>query len=197
MTARPDGAAEEGGEDTLFDDPVEVVGEELEGLLRLSPPSTSSTPVLAIITQHAIESPETIRDFIEETAARLAKESGCQHEAPLVTWKQDREAATTCGRLQAGVLSRKVLDRQMTHDGDPGYCLAKRVRNQVYYDTSIDLDCHGKGNQCSAGTCMKAALQVFAGEARDGIPSEIVRAMCKYYSVLVERGTGTSRVPSL
>lgn len=68
----------------------------------------------------------------------------------------------------------------MKLDDDPGYCLAKRVRNQIYYDTSTDLLAVGAGNQCQAGKCMIAALKVFAGKNNDGIPTEIVSAMCKY-----------------
>ena len=37
MTARPEGAPDEGEEDTLFDNPEEGLGEELEGLLRIEP----------------------------------------------------------------------------------------------------------------------------------------------------------------
>ncbi|CAN0270438.1 unnamed protein product [Ectocarpus sp. 4 AP-2014] len=75
---------------------------------------------------------------------------------------------------------QKVLDRQERLDGDPGFCVARRVRNQVYFDTSLALQCTGKGNQCGAGDCMKAALQVYAGVGKEGMPSEIVRALCKY-----------------
>ncbi|CAB1107193.1 unnamed protein product [Ectocarpus sp. CCAP 1310/34] len=70
--------------------------------------------------------------------------------------------------------------RQLKLDGDPGYCLAKRVRNQVYYDTSTDLLAKGAGNQCTAAECMVAALKVFSGGGNKGIPTEIVRAMCMY-----------------
>lgn len=114
MTARPEGALGQDEDDPLFDDPEEVAGEELEGLLRLSPPTTSSEPVVAQIKQHAIDHPETIRDFIKRTAVRLAKESGCIHSEPLVTWKEDREA-TTCGQYQAHVLSG--VDMQVSSPG--------------------------------------------------------------------------------
>lgn len=81
---------------------------------------------------------------------------------------------------RANVSVQKVLDRQVSMDGDPGYCLAKRVRNQVYFEASGDLLCSGKGNQCSAGDCMRAATQVYAGDGKDGVPVETVRAMCMY-----------------
>lgn len=109
MTARPSGAAEEGAEDTLFDDPEELVGEVLPGLVRRDPPTTSSYAVVALVRQHAIDEPHTIRAFIAETAARLAEESGCQHQEPLVTWREDPEGARTCGQFQAQVVGRVDL----------------------------------------------------------------------------------------
>ncbi|CAB1113345.1 unnamed protein product [Ectocarpus sp. CCAP 1310/34] len=63
---------------------------------------------------------------------------------------------------------------------DPGYCVAKRVRNQVYYDTAKDLGCFGRGNQLKAGECMRAATKVFAGDGNDGLPTEVVKAMLQY-----------------
>ena len=66
----------------------------------------------------------------------------------------------------------------MSRDGDAGYFLAKRVRNQVYYEASADLLCKGIGNQCTAGACMRAAAQGDAGDGTDGVPAETVRAMC-------------------
>ncbi|CAM9477230.1 unnamed protein product, partial [Ectocarpus sp. 6 AP-2014] len=106
-----------------------------------------------------------------------------QYKEPLVTWQEDPEGARTCGRFHAQVVSRvnlqKVLDREVSRDGDAGYCLAKRVRHQVYYGASADLLCKSVGNQCTAGACMRAAAQVYAGDGTDGVPAETVRAMCK------------------
>ncbi|CAM9492661.1 unnamed protein product [Pylaiella littoralis] len=48
MTARPDGAAVEGEEDAIFDEPM--VGEELEGLMG-EPPSVSNESALALISK--------------------------------------------------------------------------------------------------------------------------------------------------
>ncbi|CAB1109567.1 unnamed protein product [Ectocarpus sp. CCAP 1310/34] len=73
----------------------------------------------------------------------------------------------------------KVLDRQVSRDGDAGYCLANRVRYQVYYEASADLLCKGMDNQCTAGACMRAAAQVYVEDGTDGVPAETVRAMCK------------------
>lgn len=73
-----------------------------------------------------------------------------------------------------------VLARQKRLDRSPPYCLAKRVRNQVYYETSKDLGCTGAGNQVPAAPCMNAALQVFAGEGKDGLPPDLVKALCMY-----------------
>ncbi|CAN0339690.1 unnamed protein product, partial [Ectocarpus sp. 6 AP-2014] len=85
--------------------------------------------------------------------------------------------------FHAQVVSRvnlqKVLDREVSRDGDAGFSLAKRVRHQVYYGASADLLCKGVGNQCTAGACMRAAAQVYAGDRTDGVPAETVRAMCK------------------
>ncbi|CAM9826201.1 unnamed protein product, partial [Pylaiella littoralis] len=164
MTARPDGAVVEGEEDAIFDEPM--VGDELEGLMG-EPPSVSNESALALIKEHATTHPETIRDFIANTAARLAIESGCVHEAPLVLrgrinrpW-QKRAANTSL------VSSNRLTSRQIKHDGASGYLLAKRVRNQSYYDT-LQLLCVGQGNQCPAGASMIAALKVFAGQGENG-----------------------------
>ncbi|CAN0455345.1 unnamed protein product [Pylaiella littoralis] len=126
MTARPDGAAVEGKEDAIFDE--SAVGEELESLMG-EPPSVSNECALALIKKHATTHPETIRDFIAETAARLAIESGCVHEAPLVRWKDNSALAETCGQHQSrllGQVDQRVLDRQTKHGSARGYLLAKR-----------------------------------------------------------------------
>ncbi|CAN0408840.1 unnamed protein product [Pylaiella littoralis] len=73
-----------------------------------------------------------------------------------------------------------VLARQDKLDGNIGYCKAKRVRNQLYYETAKDLGACGAGQQCPPHDCMKAALKMFAGGDEDGVPLEIVRALCKY-----------------
>lgn len=73
-----------------------------------------------------------------------------------------------------------MLERQNDLDGARGYCLARRVINQIYYESSTDLLCVGQGNQCSPGACMITSFKVFAGKGKDGIPPEFVSAMCKY-----------------
>lgn len=108
MTARPDGAAGEGEEDSLFDEPIE--GEELEGFMG-EPPEVA----LALIKEHAIYHPETIRGFVTDTLRRLAMESGCVHQAPLVTWKDDKTAAETCGNHQARLLGEFGLQVIIWH----------------------------------------------------------------------------------
>ncbi|CAN0205426.1 unnamed protein product, partial [Pylaiella littoralis] len=62
----------------------------------------------------------------------------------------------------AGIRMQNVLDRQTQRGEDVGYCLATRVRNQVYHEAAKDLGCYGAGNQCKAAKCMSAALGVFA-----------------------------------
>ena len=94
MTARSHGAAAEGEDDPLFDDPLQPT-EICPGLLRNDPPSTSSEDAARQVLEHARRDPETIRSFIREKAAELAK-GVCDHQQPLVTW-QDDPATTTCG----------------------------------------------------------------------------------------------------
>lgn len=80
----------------------------------------------------------------------------------------------------ARFLGQDILDRQTQRGEDVGYCLATRVRNQVYHEAAKDLGCYGAGNQCKAGKCMSAALGVFAGKGKAAVPTETVRALCKY-----------------
>ncbi|CAN0376546.1 unnamed protein product [Pylaiella littoralis] len=126
MTARPHGAAAEGGEDAIFDEPM--VGEELEGLMG-EPPSVTNESALALISKkHSTTHPETIRDFIVDTAARLAIESGCVDEAPLVLGgriTRRRNVRPTPVLSPRKVDLQRVLDRQTKRDGAPGYLLAK------------------------------------------------------------------------
>jgi len=77
-----------------------------------------------------------------------------------------------------GLPHQVIQERSVKLDGNPGYCMAKRVRNQVYYEASLDLGCTGQGNQCKAGPCMLAAIDLFAGKGDIGLPAEVVRAMC-------------------
>lgn len=105
MTGRPEGTPGREEEDSLFDDPVEEVGEELPRLLGV-PPSMSNEAALSCVKEHAIQHPRSIRAYIRDKAVELAIASGCCHEEPLVTWKDDKEAAETCGRHQARVLSQ-------------------------------------------------------------------------------------------
>ncbi|CAN0185869.1 unnamed protein product [Pylaiella littoralis] len=119
MTALPDGAAVEGEEDAIFDEPT--VGEELEGLMG-EPPSVSNESALALISKkHATTHPETIRDFIADTAARLAIESGCVDEAPLVirgriTWRRNVRPTP--------VSSLRKVDLQVIHHSKKIACCA-------------------------------------------------------------------------
>ncbi|CAM9175591.1 unnamed protein product [Ectocarpus sp. 12 AP-2014] len=171
MTARCIGSAPEGEYDPLLDDPV--VGEELEGLMG-DPPSASQEPEVLKLLDAAMKDPESIRAYIATRAKELAMGKGCKHTAPLVTWREDSDAARTCGQHQASLLAnldmQTILDRQIELDGDPGYCLAKRVRNQIYYESSTDLGAVGVGNQCKAGKCMLAAVEMFAGKKMVGSP---------------------------
>ncbi|CAN0423604.1 unnamed protein product [Pylaiella littoralis] len=109
MTARPDGAAVEGEEDAIFDEPM--VGEELKGLM-------GETPSAGNESAH----------FIADTAARLAIESGCVDEAPLVLRgriTRRRNVRPTPVSYPRKVDLQRVLDRQTKRDGAPGYLLAK------------------------------------------------------------------------
>ncbi|CAN0196540.1 unnamed protein product [Scytosiphon promiscuus] len=105
------------------------------------------------VRRQAVEEPASIRRFLETTAKELAIEAGCTHD---------------------------VLARQKRLDRDPPYCLTKKVCKKVYYETSKDLGCSCAGNQVPAAPCMKAALQVFAGEGKDGLPPDLVKALCMY-----------------
>ena len=91
---------------TLFDDSLQP-GEICPGLLRNDPPSTSSEGAARQVLEHARHDPETIRSFIREKAAELAK-GVCDHQQPLVTW-QDDPATTTCGQFQSAVIARVSL----------------------------------------------------------------------------------------
>lgn len=74
-----------------------------------------------------------------------------------------------------------VPDRQNEKGEDVGYCLAIRFRNQMYYNTARGLECKGIGNQCPPAECMRNAVNMFAREGKVAIPTETVRALCKYY----------------
>ena len=78
------------------------------------------------------------------------------------------------------MLLQDVLARQNMHRENDGYCLATRVRNQIYYEAAKDLQCTGAGNQCPPGKCMAAAINIFAGKGKAAIPLETVRALCKF-----------------
>jgi len=77
MTARPEGAPDEGEEDTLFDDPEEGLGEELEGLLRIEPATrwlrkSRSTP-LSIPRPSASSSNRRLLDWPRTRGARTSR----------------------------------------------------------------------------------------------------------------------------
>ncbi|CAN0399037.1 unnamed protein product [Pylaiella littoralis] len=181
MTARPAGAASPDADDSeFFGDPE---GEELEELLGQTPNIAELPPAVAELEEHACSDPATIRAKIATLAAKLAIGAGCNHATPLVTWKEDKAAASTCGLHQANIIAgirmQDVLDRQTQRGEDVGYCLETRVRNQVYHEAAKDLGCYGAGNQCKAGKCM-GLLGVFAGKGNAAVPTETVRALCKF-----------------
>ncbi|CAM9236605.1 unnamed protein product [Pylaiella littoralis] len=103
MTARPVGAASPDADDSdFFGDPE---GEEIEELLGQTPYIAELPTAVAELEKHARSDPATIRDKIATLAAELAIGSGCNHATPLVTWKEDSTAASTCGLHQANIIA--------------------------------------------------------------------------------------------
>lgn len=105
MTARPDGAAGEGEEDAIFDEPI-VVKEQEDCVGEL--PSVSNENALALINKLTIITLGRSAAFIVETAVWLAIKSGCVHESPLVPYKKVSAVAETCGH-QAHLLGQVGL----------------------------------------------------------------------------------------
>ena len=106
ITVRSHGAAAEGDDDSIFDDPLQPT-EICPGLLRNDSPGTSSEGEAREVLEHARHDPETIRSFVRDKAVELAK-GVCDHYQPLVTW-QDDPATTTCGQYQSAVIARVSL----------------------------------------------------------------------------------------
>ena len=51
----------------------------------------------------------------------------------------------------------------------------------IYYETAKDLQCTGRGTQYPPAKCMAADVNVFAGKGKVAIPTETVRALCKFF----------------
>jgi len=82
---------------------------EDEGLHELLGPTPRTNqhlhPAAEQLRQHAITDPATVREKIKTLAVALAEEAGCTHKLPLVSWKDDKNSARTCGRYQAHIIA--------------------------------------------------------------------------------------------
>ena len=51
----------------------------------------------------------------------------------------------------------------------------------IYSETAKDLQCIEAEKQRTPSKCMAAAVNVFAGKGKVAIPTETVRALCKFF----------------
>ncbi|CAN0375761.1 unnamed protein product, partial [Ectocarpus sp. 13 AM-2016] len=76
-----------------------------------------------------------------------------------------------------------VLDRQKERDseGDNVPCvLARTVRSNLQYLAAREIGATGQGNQCRRGECFAAAMGMFCGKGKEGIPRDVVLALLRH-----------------
>ncbi|CAN0364207.1 unnamed protein product, partial [Ectocarpus sp. 6 AP-2014] len=170
----------EGSQDDELDD-------ELATLMADEPArAAKQSPVATALLKTALENPGGARSLLREQAETAAQGCGCQ--TPLPQWKKgDPGGVTTCGRQQAhiiaGVSIQHVLDRQEAKDSEDDnvpYVLARTVRSNLQYLAAQEIGATGQGNQCRRGECFAAAMGMFYGKGKKGIPRDVVLALLRH-----------------
>ena len=87
-------------------------------------------------------------------------------------------AATTA--LLCNIIKQDIYARQVTMGEEKGYALARTMRSCIQHGAARALEATERGNQCKRGTCMEAAMSMFAGKGAAGIPQSVVRAFFHY-----------------
>lgn len=83
-----------------------VLGEEIDGMMGDPPTVSEEEEVMKLLRDHAVSNPAAIRAYIVERAKELAIGASCRHTVTLATFREDSDAAQTCGQHQASILGR-------------------------------------------------------------------------------------------